>query len=125
MRDLLIDFGFSNIEQIGNHFGGVRTWLGALLRVLALLDLLFDFVQSHQLVELVRNFIQNFQLIFQQTSLFQMRNEIHLGWNLVFAFSDGYLLILLNLFVSLFIAIFISYLLHILHLLILGGSLDG
>ena len=54
-----------------------------------------------------------------------MRNEIHLGWNLVFAFSDGYLLILLNLFVSLFIAIFISYLLHILHLLILGGSLDG
>jgi len=54
-----------------------------------------------------------------------MRNEIHLGWNLVFAFSDGYLLILLNLFVSLFIAVFISYLLHVLHLLILGGSLDG
>lgn len=44
-------------------------------------NLLFDFVEAHQLVELVSDLIEHLQLVLEQASLLQMADEIDRWWN--------------------------------------------
>ena len=56
--------------------------LDLLISVLALIflnlhDLLLDLVQAHQLMELVRDLIQDLQLVLEQAGLLQVADEVH------------------------------------------------
>lgn len=52
--------------------------------VLLKLDyLLLNFVEAHQFVELVRYLVEYLQLIFQQTGLLKVANEVNLWWNVM------------------------------------------
>lgn len=44
-------------------------------------DLLLDLVEAHQFVELVRDLVEDFQLILEQTCLLQMADEVYRGRN--------------------------------------------
>ena len=77
-----------------NNFSRFRHWLILFLVLLLWLlvngfvfleghDLLFNFVEAHELVELVSYFVKNLQLILQQTSLLKMTNEVNLRWNIM------------------------------------------
>lgn len=61
--------------------------LGCILPLVLLkLDyLLLDFVEAHQFVELVRYLVEYLQLIFQQTGLLKVANEVNLWWNIMLA----------------------------------------
>lgn len=69
----------SLVDVFGRIIDSFRT-VSALVS-LDLDDLLLYLVEAHQLVELVCDLVEHFQLVFEQTGLFQVADEVHRRWN--------------------------------------------